>query len=258
MTLLALRTGILRIGNLRIGILRIGILWIGILWIGIHWAWAGQAGDRTTISREALTDSVRAGIVRHLDPLLETLVEVYDLPEGIEVLREGVTVRVDAPWNQRPRGSMRASVEVAAAERVLRLISVRVVVRTFGDVLVAEKRLDRHAVVAEGDVVVQRTETTRFADEPMMRTAQLHGMRLKRMVRPGTLLVQTMFEPVPLVVMGREVNIVVTAGGVRVATAGVAREDGARGDLITVRPKGRREWVRGRVVDATTVEMVIF
>jgi flagella basal body P-ring formation protein FlgA len=129
------------------------------------------------------------------------------------------------------------------------------VFHTTAAALVAERLLEKHAVVDVADVSTQHIETTEYAEPPLTSWSDLRGLRLKRIVPAGAVLVRSMFEAVPLVRSGSEVTILVTTGAVRVKTRGMARGDGGMGDRVAVRPAGGHRELKGVVVGDEVVEV---
>lgn len=62
--------------------------------------------------------------------------------------------------------------------------------------------------------------------------------------------------PEPEVTSGKQVELVVRVGNVSVRTAGEARQNGRRGEIIRVSNRSTGASLQGRVVDAQTVEVV--
>ncbi|MDH5671851.1 MAG: flagella basal body P-ring formation protein FlgA [Myxococcales bacterium] len=62
--------------------------------------------------------------------------------------------------------------------------------------------------------------------------------------------------PPPLVEAGARVRAVAVVGNVRASTTAEARQSGRRGEVIKLRLPSRRSLMRGRVLDANTVELL--
>jgi flagella basal body P-ring formation protein FlgA len=213
----------------------------------------GAAGD--TGAADTFADKVRKALARYAEPGVETAVEVGVIPAGVELPGTAYEVRVSVPAGAHMKGEVRCETEIVVGGDVVRRFPLSVVVRTIGEALVADRLLDRHAVVAAGDVEVQRIETTEYAERPPDGVSELAGLRLKRIVPAGTVLLRSMFEPVPLVRSGRQVTILVRAGSIRVRTSGVARGDGGKGDRVAVRPANGRKEISGVVVANDVVQV---
>jgi flagella basal body P-ring formation protein FlgA len=201
------------------------------------------------------TARVHAALQPYALPGVETSLEVTGVPPAQELPDAPWDVRVLLPAGGRLQGTVRCIAELVRNNTVLRRIPLTVVARTTGSVLVSARMLDRHTVVGTADVGIQRLETTEYSADPPALAGDLAGMRLRRIVPSGTVLLRSMFEPVPLVRSGKTVTIVVTTGAVRVRTTGVARTDGSRGGRVAVRPSNSRQEITGTVIGNDLVEV---
>jgi flagella basal body P-ring formation protein FlgA len=213
----------------------------------------GAAGD--TGAADTFAGKVRTALARYAEPGVETVVEVGGIPAGVELPRAGYEVRVSVPAGTHMKGNVRCEAEIVVHGDAVSRFPVAVVVRTISDALVADRLLDRHAAVAAGDIEVRRIETTEYAERPPDAVSELAGLRLKRIVPAGTVLLRSMFEPIPLVSSGRQVTILVRVGTIRVRVSGVARGDGGKGDRVAVRPANGRKEISGVVVANDVVEV---
>ena len=84
--------------------------------------------------------------------------------------------------------------------------------------------------------------------------AALAGALLMEPLRAGAVITRRNAKPAPLVQAGREVDVRLTRGAVSVSLRGIAREDGALGDLVNVRHLDGRLQRRYRVAGPGLVE----
>ena len=84
--------------------------------------------------------------------------------------------------------------------------------------------------------------------------AQIAGMCTARGLAAGVRLRQSDLRPIPLVRAGQTVELLIRRGAVSVAAHAVARQDGAQGQMITVRNGLTGRLVTARVTGAATVE----
>jgi flagella basal body P-ring formation protein FlgA len=155
-----------------------------------------------------------------------------------------------------PPGALCGPVTVMVAPASGAAFPVSCTVRTFGTVLVAVRRFDRHAAMEASGIVARTVETTRLPADRLADPAMLRGLRAKRILNPGSVLSASMCEPLPAVLQGDEVNLLARGKGVRLTVRAVARQDGLPGRTILVQPDGSHERVRSRVIDRCTVEAV--
>jgi len=214
---------------------------------------AGAVGDAG--AADTLTERVRQALAALAGPGKETRVEVRGVPADVAIPASPYDVRVSVPTKGRVRGTLRCEAEILVGGTIFGRFPCTAVIRTIDDVLVAERLLDRHATVGAGDAGVQRIETTECVEAPLTSLSALEGLRLRRIVPAGTILVSSLFEPVPLVTSGSEVTILVATGAIKVTTRGVARGDGGKGERVAIRPAGARAEISAVVIGDHLVQV---
>jgi len=171
------------------------------------------------------------------------------------MINSGVSFRAVPFTTAHVGGPITVMVDVMEKEIVARRIPVSCVVRTYGNALVAARRIDRHSPIDSADVSVQRVETTRLAGTYFRSLAALRGLRARRIINAGSVLCQNVCEPEPLVYNGDLVTLVTRNGGVKLSLPAVALEDGVQGGIIRVQPTGSPMKVRSQILSAQVVEL---
>lgn len=207
-----------------------------------------------TISQDEIREVVRTYIQENTRSAHEELeLQFRTVPDNVQCRGDEWQLRVDAGTGRILRGPTSIVVELIVDGTVQNRIMVSCVVRRFATVLVATKRIPRHATIGEEDVRQVRMETTFLRYLPVLDTDMLRSLRSKRIITAGSILYEELFEPKPLVQRGDDVILKVLAGGVCLSTKAVAQEDGWKGDLIEVRREGSRVLLRGKVETPQTV-----
>lgn len=107
--------------------------------------------------------------------------------------------------------------------------------------VVATKPLASKQVVQAGDVEERRVLADRLPSAPLLEMSQVVGQQTNRDVKPGTPLLATMVDAVPLVKQGQLVTVNSTVGNFRIRTVARAMEGGAFGESIHVRNETTRD-----------------
>ena len=179
------------------------------------------------------------------------------VPENIEVSGNSYRLHVINDGRTQWKGAVAVCVEIEADGRVLHRCMVSALVRTYADVLVAERAIERYAQPGSADVRTIRMETTLIQRRVFLGTSSLTGLRSRHIIARGSILYEDLFEPVPMVQRGDRVNIRVLSGRVMLSTEGIARDDGIHGDFVTVELTNRRERVRGRIDGERCVTVLV-
>ncbi len=213
---------------------------------GVHASGLVRAEELKTAVRTFLEERVSGGGVS-IDVVFRSV------PDSVRVARLPYALHVLAGGSGRCRGPVTVVIEIQDGSGVVQRRMVTGVVRTYADVVIAERMLPRHATPERADLRCVRMETTMIGRPLVSDPADVASSRTKRIVQKGGILYADMFEPVPLVLQGDKVVVKVQSGSVLLKTEGIAREDGHRGEMIEVYLRGRSERIFARVESARTL-----
>lgn len=202
---------------------------------------------------EVITEYVSAQVN---DPEERFEIEFRSIPSSIEIDAREFDLEINPDRGIAFRGNISLPVDIVADGKLERRIVVSMRIRRYADVYMTANTLTRHNTVDESDFVRIRVETTALPDDIITSTGELHNMRTNRIVQEGVIIRSSMLEEVPVIPIGSRVIVEVRSGPVVVTTAGVSREEGRIGDIISVQRDGTYDRLRARVIDSTRVELV--
>jgi flagella basal body P-ring formation protein FlgA len=128
-------------------------------------------------------------------------------------------------------------------------------VRSFGDVLVANRFLPRGTLLTQADLSTERRDLTTLPAGYETDASRLLGKRLRRSLREQTVIPPQALEAPKLVNRGDRVTIVVNHAGMQVTANGTALQDGVQGEYVRVRNQTSERIIEGEVVDARRVQI---
>jgi flagella basal body P-ring formation protein FlgA len=228
-----------------------GVLWSLALTLLLP---AAGSSRGTKVSASALEGAVRTFLVERCSgSAVKPDITFRALPDGIDIPETTYTLHVSGDDRTTWKGAIAVRVEIESGGRIVHRCLVSVLIRTYADVLVAERPIGRHGALSADDVRALRMETTTIRREMLEEGAELGGLRSRQIVSRGSILYADLFERVPLVQQGDHVIVRVLARGVALSTEGIAREDGNSGEYVTIDLEGRHERVRARVDGARSV-----
>lgn len=145
-------------------------------------------------------------------------------------------------------------VELRSAGRAASSVPVWFAVKAYRPVLVsATHHWARDSVGAE-DFTVEMRDVAGLSAIPLDVKASLAGMRARRALAPGHILMRSDIEPIPEVLRGDKVAVQVTDGPVAIETDGIALREARLGQTIELRnPTSQKTYTaqvvgRGRAV----------
>jgi flagella basal body P-ring formation protein FlgA len=153
------------------------------------------------------------------------------------------------------RNVVGVTVSVLVEGRTVHRAVVKYHLEMMGEVLVASHNISRHSRLTSSDVKLERKDLFSIRGTPLRALEECEERRTTFMVAAGRPLTEACTEPIPLVLKGHEVLVTVTAPGVVVTASGVAREDGARGEMVRVQSAFSKEDFSAKVVGEGRVEI---
>ncbi len=199
------------------------------------------------ITRMRLEEIIGAHFNRLLrDFAGEWRLEFKRIPDSLAVpaTRYDIRVRSASPFR---RGYQTVSLSIRQQGKEVARQRISLVLHTYERVAVARRNLRPGETVAEADVELALRETTHLPAEPL-RKIRPDRFALRVFVPSGKVLTRNMVQIVPDVERGKQVQVEVEAGGVRIQTRGLAQQDGNMRDWIRVWLSDTRRAVKGQVV----------
>lgn len=140
------------------------------------------------------------------------------------------------------------TLQVQGGQAPAKRVRVSATASVMQQVFVASRNISRGEVLGAADVVEKEMTLTRPI--PAVETG---AFRATRFIREGSVIDDTVIEPVPLIGRGDRVRVEASVGRVRVHVVGVAMEDGWLGDDIAVRNESSGAVFRAEVIGAQVV-----
>ena len=122
--------------------------------------------------------------------------------------------------------------------RVTKALLVPVVVRGF----------ERGDPISDSDVVYREIDVTSIRSKALSKEASLEKRTATRRLREGDVLTVGNTEVPPVIRRGEAVVLIVRVGALEVTARGMAKQDGAEGEVITVVNRESNRRVEGRVL----------
>ena len=125
--------------------------------------------------------------------------------------------------------------------------------------VVAIRQIERDQIVTAADIEIQEFENVPVSTvkrAPLTSVESLLGMQAARAIPAGEIVMSDDLRPQLLVKRGEQISVYARGGGIQVRTLARAKQDGARGDLITVESLGAKKPFQAVVV--ANREAVVF
>ena len=176
-------------------------------------------------------------------------VEALTLPQG------AVTYELSARKKEDFLGSANIALVFLVDGQATKKIQVHVTVDVIQEVLVSNRPLRRHDVIAQEDMRLEKMNLAELQADVIADPGEVIGKRTKRNLAVNTPLRLTFLEMPPLVKRGDMVTIVAETDVLKITTKGVVTESGCKGDMVRVVNVNSRKELFAKVRDARTVEV---
>ncbi len=167
-------------------------------------------------------------------------------PEGCEFSFRPLT-------QKEPVGLYSVLVTVSRGEEIVATGQMRVRIRLYAEVVVANDRISRSQLMDPSQFIITRMEITNLVERPITSLEELQGFRAKRNLKKGTIVTSGALEAIPDIERGHETLIVYSSGLCRVTAPGEALQSGLTGEYIKVKNKATNKVIVARVVDDNSV-----
>ncbi|MBN2008099.1 flagellar basal body P-ring formation protein FlgA [candidate division KSB1 bacterium] len=213
-----------------------------------------DSGGMQAVSKTQIEQRVRAGIDKSMpDAVTHYEVEFRDIPESTPVPAGIINIRAELTNPEKYRGYLLCYVYIDVNQAEYKKISVSVKVRTFENVVVVSADIPRQDACTPENLRLENIETTTLQQDAFYLLDALKDMRAKRYLRAGTILNDSMIEPVPVVERGDLVTLIVRQANVTISTIGKAMDDGCIHDVIDVKNLDSNKRLKGEVLNARQV-----
>jgi len=159
--------------------------------------------------------------------------------------------------NHKPGSGLQVPVNIRSGGRLVGQVTVLCSVTAEAEVLVASRRLERHALLDPADVRWERRSVMSVPPEAVRRQDWSSDVewRLTRSAEAEAVLTRDQLEIAPDALAGDEVQLVTAIGAVRVADTGTLIDDGYLGRRVAVRNLRTGKTVYGVLVTPALVEV---
>ncbi|WP_347989017.1 flagellar basal body P-ring formation chaperone FlgA [Methylomonas sp. AM2-LC] len=130
-----------------------------------------------------------------------------------------------------------------------------VIVKSYKEVLVLVRPLQRNAVIHAEDIVRENREISALSQGYLLDPLDVVNKQAARNLQIGTVLNGRSYQDLTLIKRGDRVTIQLGKSGMSISMAGIAMMNGAKGDRINVKNTSSQKLIQAMVVDAAKVSV---
>ncbi len=185
---------------------------------------------------------------------LDIEIEFASLPSDLVLPFGVVSIELNLP-TPLPKGRyFTVRLEISINGAPYRLLSIMARVHIYGEALVCVNRISMHDTISMSDLQLERVRLSDISGTPLSSIDE-GQIRAVRLIPQGRVLLAEHIEPIPHVMSGDELNIVVEVGNVHVKSTGISSSNAIIGDTVSVRNTQSGKVVTGVLIDRETVRI---
>ncbi len=165
------------------------------------------------------------------------------------------SLRIEPMTDGKPRGIISVRALLYKDNQILEKAQVRLMIRHFAEVIVAEGTIKRGATLAAHNIRLERRDITYLTDHPLTRIDQTINCWAKRQIKSKQIITDKIAEAIPLVKQNHMVTIIYRNKAFELTVPGRALEQGNRGDVIRVQNTDSRKTIACTIIDDNNVEI---
>lgn len=212
-----------------------------------------------TISGERLLAAATAAVQSLVGGDADSEISIVPVGTAPDVMAPlgRLDIQAEIPGGVRLNAPTAVVVAISTDGRPFTTVSVRFNVRGYQQVVVAARNIAAHEEITAENVRSERRDIGKMAGY-ITDISKVIGLAARRPVPAGTPLTEAAVDKPVVMKRGAAVTILVKAGDLVVAAGGQAMQAGREGELIRVQNAATKRIVSARVVDANTVQVIIY
>ena len=215
---------------------------------------AASGAGKFVLTRKMMVDRIKMFLLKNYDENHDDVqIEVENVPESVPVDPVDWGIQVESRYGGVRNGMNSLTVTVFSKKAIYKKFIASARLRTFDDIVVAARLLNRGEKIQPKDVKLERTETTNFKWDYFTNLDDVVRFQAKQVIPAGKPIFAGMVELPDLIHRGDTVRIVVKLKNLKVTATGKALEDGRKGERIRVRNIATGKRITGIVLDEKTV-----
>ncbi len=201
---------------------------------------------------EAIENHVKdelAGPQKTVKSVKVTLPERYTPPTRYDTMEIGI------PKQNRLGNRIFLSVKFMKGSQIISRVNAMALVKVIIDVVVASRDLGAGAIVADADIKIEKHEVGSGYSNVITDASMVIGKQIDRKIRAGSPFIKNSISIPKLIRLGDMVTIVAQSGQFRITTLGKAKQNGDRGEWISIMNVESKKVINAQVTGPGTVRV---
>ena len=127
--------------------------------------------------------------------------------------------------------------------------------KLYKKVFVANNLLKRNQPISSSDLNIEKIDVSEINGTPLTSADNVSDFQTKINIKPGTILINEIVEPKPVITKGEKISARVIRGKVMLTVDAFSRQDGAEGEVIKIRTNNNKQF-SAKVIDSKNVLII--
>ena len=127
--------------------------------------------------------------------------------------------------------------------------------KLYKKVFVANNLLKRNQPISSSDLNIEKIDVSEINGTPLTSADTVSDFQTKINIKPGTILINEIVEPKPVITKGEKISARVIRGKVMLTIDAFSRQDGAEGEVIKIRTNNNKQF-SAKVIDSKNVLII--
>lgn len=181
--------------------------------------------------------------------------EYLNVPEKVTVQSSNANLQVADISSSQLKGNVTIPVNIVSDGKILKKVYISLKIRIFDTVFISKKSISQYQIFTYDNIEKKRLEITGY-EEPVKIESEIIGKRANRYITEGKIITSNLVENVPIIKSGQQIHIISKVNSVIITALGIAKEDGRKGDIITVENTSSGAKLKAKVIDKENVEII--
>jgi flagella basal body P-ring formation protein FlgA len=183
-------------------------------------------------------------------------IDFLNLPDKVSVKQSDARLVISDISKDLLSGNITIPVGIVSGNKIMKKVYVSVKIQIFDSVYVTKKSVNQHQTFTNDNIEKKWMEITGLEEQVVKDKNEVFDKRTTRYISDGKLITLNNIENLPIIKSGQPVTIISKFNSVIVSVYGLAKEDGKKGQIITVENNASGAKLRGKVIDKDKVEIL--
>ena len=141
-------------------------------------------------------------------------------------------------------------------QKIYKRVFVTVKIHVFDSVYVTKKNINQYQNFDRDNIEKRWQEITGFEQQVVHQESEIIEKRAIRYISEGKQITLNNIENLPIIKSGQSITIISKVNSVIISATGIAKEDGKKGEIISIENSASGAKLKGRVIDYGKVEII--